>query len=141
MPVTPGRSTSLSHYCDVDVALQALDFVAFQRSLRTSWWQLLTATLVLLQDLGSKQASAANVTILLADAAQVIETDVSPAALDAMPTPMDLEVGRPLLLLLRSLLLRLPLLRWHARRCDCIESPLVPRKELRVMAPSIGRHS
>ena len=70
---------------------QALEFVAFRRSLEHSWWHTFTDVLAVLASLRTKAASAPDVKLLLSGA-PFLSIDVSAAALAKLPDPVDVTV-------------------------------------------------
>ena len=70
---------------------QAAEMATFQHSIERSWWRRLLETLELLPRLAADAANAASLRATLAQAA-VLDTDVTPAALAALPRLLDLNV-------------------------------------------------
>ena len=90
--------------------------VSFRHSVERSWWRRLLETLELLPRLAADAANAAALRACLAEAA-VLDTDVTPAALAALPHLLDLNVFETRLPPgLRGVGLRLLRLAWLPRR-------------------------
>ena len=90
--------------------------VTFRHSVERSWWRRLLETLELLPRLAADAANAAALRASLAEAA-VLDTDVTPAALAALPHLLDLNVFETRLPPgMRGVGLRLLRLAWLPRR-------------------------
>jgi len=95
---------------------QAAEMVSFRHSVERSWWRRLLETLELLPRLAADAANAAALRACLAEAA-VLDTDVTPAALAALPHLLDLNVFETRLPPgMRGVGLRLLRLAWLPRR-------------------------
>ena len=99
-----------------DNYVQAAEMVTFRHSVERSWWRRLLETLELLPRLAADAANAAALRASLAEAS-VLDTDVTPAALAALPRLLDLNVFETRLPPgMRGVGLRLLRLAWLPRR-------------------------
>ena len=68
-----------------DNYVQALEFIAFDRTLRHGWWRLYVGVLRLLCEIRQKHGTAET----WSDQSTFLDADVSPASLGAMPCTLD----------------------------------------------------